>query len=366
MRPVLIALCLSACWTDYDPVAVEQVPFQNQHVLSDQGLVTTYELKLQCPDGQNARFYTIHDPTAEGPLSAAVILHSSSFDYVLDPVATSPFVGAHFAAQYDGTHRLERDWGVMKVWETIGMHPQVESTENNSGALPAALLDAGVVSFYPINCWGDLWHNTESRTNALASEYFSRWGGTFATWMTRLIQDAEFAALQGIEFDFELNDDGLHIIGLGDGTRGIISILKGDFVPEIAGLFVDSPVDDLKYWAEDPSFQDEALGLQRIFNYTTTAPDWNAWTLKALVNQGYADGAKVGMAYSETDPRVPYPEQSFKNMVVSINAHEEGLLLESKNAAHVHTNSDYALATEVVNFLLGKESAPDPETTPDP
>jgi hypothetical protein len=249
----------------------------------------------------------------------------------------------------------------MKVWETIGMHPRVESTETNTGALPAALADAGVVAFYPINCWGDLWHNTELRTNDLAAEYFPRWGGTFATWMSRLVQDPEFATLQGIEFDFEVSDSGLHLIGLGDGARGIISVLKGGYVPRIAGIFVDSPMDDLSYWAEGDSFGEEAIGLQRIFNYTTAAPDWNAWTLKALVNQGHADGAKVAMAYSETDPRVPYPEQSFNDMVVSINAHEQGLLLKSSEPAHVLSNKDPAMALQVVNFLLGRMDEPQPE-----
>jgi hypothetical protein len=244
------------------------------------------------------------------------------------------------------------------------MYPQIESTENNTGALPAALVEAGVVAFYPINCWGDLWHNTEIRTNDQAAEFFPRWGGTFASWMSRLAQEPEFAALQGVEFDFEISDAGLHLIGLGDGARGIISILKGENVPTIAGIFVDSPVDDLSYWAEDSVFSEEATGLSRIFNYTDSPPDWNSWTLRALVNQGHADGAKVAMAYSETDPRVPYPEASFKNMIVSINAHAQGLLLASASPSHVLSNQDPVMARQVVNFLLGREDEEAEADTP--
>jgi hypothetical protein len=365
VRILPLALCLSACWSDFEAKSIDQVAFQNTHWASDSAVVTTYELKLQCPDGENARFYTVHDASVEGPMTAAVVLHSSAFDYVREPAAEAPLVGPHFADKFEDTHRLAQDWGVMKVWETLGMHPQVESTETNTGALPAALAEAGVVAFYPINCWGDLWHNTEIRTNDQALEFFPRWGGTFASWMARLAQDPEFATLQGMDFDFEISDAGLHLIGLGDGARGITSILKGDYVPTIAGIFVDSPVDDLSYWAEDNAFAEEAAGLERIFNYTTAAPDWNSWTLKALVNQGHANGAKVAMAYSETDPRVPFPEVSFKNMIVSINAHEQGLLLTSSLPAHVLSNQDPAMARQVVNFLLGRTDDT-PEEEPEP
>ncbi len=361
MRILLASIALTACWTPYEPVEFEQVPFQNNHVLTDQGVVTTYELSLFCPDGNRARFYTVHDPTVEGPRPIALVLHSSAFDYVTNPVSLSPLAGAHYAARYDDTHRLERDWGVMKVWETLGMHPQVESVEQNTGTLPAALLDAGAVAFYPINCWGDLWHNTEDYTNDLTTDFFPRWGGTVANWMGRLIEDSEFATLQNISFDFEAEAGGIHLIGLGDGARGVVSILKSVQGPTLASVFVDSPIDDLSYWANEAGFEDEAAGLRRIFNYTETAPDWNAWTLKALINQGFADGARVGLALSKADPRVPFPQDSFNNLIASVNNHEEGLVLEATEATHVQTNSNLERATQVVNFLLDRPAEPEPE-----
>ena len=118
------------------------MPFQNEHLSSDQAIVSTYELKLQCPDGENARFYTVHNTGFEGPQTVAIVLHSSAFDYVYNPVASEPLVGSHYAAKHEDVHRLEKDWGVMKVWETLGMHPQIETAETNTGALPAALADA--------------------------------------------------------------------------------------------------------------------------------------------------------------------------------------------------------------------------------
>ena len=365
MRVLLASLLLTACWTDLEPVEYEQIPFQNEHVLSEQGVVTTYQLNLLCPDGDKARFYTVHDPNVEGPVPVAIVLHSSAFDYVTDPVSLAPLAGAHYAARYEDTHRLQRDWGVMKAWETLGMHPPVETVEVNTGTLPAALLDAGVATFYPINCWGDLWHNSEDYTNDLAAEFFPRWGGTFATWMTRLVEDTEFASLQGVEFDFEMDQEGIHLIGLGDGARGVVSILKSTQKPELASVFVDSPVDDLSFWAEEPGFEAEATGLQRIFSYTDQAPDWNAWTLKALINQGFADGARVGLAFSKADPRVPFPEEAFDNLVASVNNHEEGLIIESLEATHVQVNNDLGRANEVVDFLLNRPVEPEPEPEPE-
>ncbi|MEC7241518.1 MAG: hypothetical protein VXW32_09785 [Myxococcota bacterium] len=361
MRVLPASLLLTACWTSFEPVEYEQVPFQNEHVLSEQGVVTTYQLNLLCPDGDKARFYTVHDPTFEGPLPIAVVLHSSAFDYVTDPVSLAPLAGAHYAARYEETHRLERDWGVMKVWETLGMHPQVETVETNSGTLPAALLDAGVAAFYPINCWGDLWHNSEVHTNDLAAEFFPRWGGTFAAWMARLVQDSDFAGLQGVEFPFEPDQQGIHLIGLGDGARGVVSILKSPDKPDLASIFVDSPVDDLSIWATDPAFEAEATGLHLIFSYSNQAPDWNAWTLKALINQGFADGARVGLAFSRADPRVPFPQDSFNNLIASVNNHEQGLVIESFDATHVQVNNDLDRSNQVVNFLLDRPAEPEPE-----
>jgi hypothetical protein len=252
----------------------------------------------------------------------------------------------------------------MKVWETLGMHPQIESTETNTGALPVALLNGGIAAFYPINCWGDLWHNTESQPNDTALDLFPRSGGSFAAWMAQVIQNPEFAASEGLGFDFELSDGGLHLIGLGDGARGVVSLLKGDTPPSVAGILIDSPVDDLSFWAQDRAFSAEKAGLQRIFNYSSNAPDWNAWTLKALINQGYADGAKVGLAFSKADPRIPFPEKSLQNLIAAIDGHEEGLLLESTATAHVLLNSDLSAAESAVRFLLGQEEEPTPEISP--
>ena len=66
----------------------------------------------------------------------------------------------------------------------------IDPSENNTGALATALLDANVVQLYPANCWGDLWHNQADETdNNYDLESFNRSGRTFAYWMTQLIQN---------------------------------------------------------------------------------------------------------------------------------------------------------------------------------
>jgi len=346
-----LAVTSLGCWSDYVPTEVDSVNFVNEHVRSENGIITTWELKLTCPDGENARFYTVHNSAIESPMPVALVLHSSAFDYIKNPVATDPLIGAHYAPSEEP--RLTQKWGIEKTWATLGMTPGVDSTEVNTGAIPAALVDEGVVAFYPINCWGDLWENNETIINDLAAEYFPRYGGTFAWWMIRLITEPDFAAAQGVEFDFEIDPSQLHLMGLGDGARGVINIVNQDNTPNIAGVFVDSPVDDLTVWATDPAFSDEALGLQRIYNYSPgNEPYWNNYTLKALINQNYLNGARIALVYSDSDPRVPYPQSNFANMVTAVEAHEEGLIVNTELPAHVHSNSNPVLAREVVSFLF--------------
>jgi hypothetical protein len=349
----LMTASMVGCWSDYVPTDVNSVTFTNEHVRSENGIVTTWELRLTCPDGENARFYTVHNDAIDGAMPVALVLHSSAFDYINNPIATDPLVGAHYAPSEEP--RLTQTWGIEKTWATLGMTAGVDSTEVNTGAIPAALVDEGVVGFYPINCWGDLWENNETIINDLATEYFPRYGGTFAWWMIRLITEPSFAEAQGVEFDFEIDPSQLHLIGLGDGARGVVNIVNNDNTPDIAGVLVDSPVDDLTVWATDPAFSDEATGLQRIYNYSPgNEPYWNNYTLKALINQNHLNGARIALVYSDNDPRVPYPQSNFANMITAVEAHEEGLIINTGLPAHVHSNGNADIAREVVEFLFAE------------
>ena len=282
-----IPILLSGCWMEYEAPELAGVPYTNDYVDSDSALVLTFEPNppLACPDGKAARFYVVYDPaktgTVETPESSdsgeagdtgpggpvddtgtdsatesapvAIVFHSSSFDYVVRPDIDDPLSGAHYRSGTDEYTRLHQGWGVAKVWETLGMHEAIEPTEVNLGTLPAALVNAGVVTLYPTNCWGDLWHNDlEGQPNDLATELgLQRYGFTYAQWMIRFLNDPDFAAGHKIDIGLDLDLDRLILVGLGDGARAIAEILQEDDSPTVHGVLLDSPIDDFSTWADD-------------------------------------------------------------------------------------------------------------------
>ena len=102
-----VLLMLLACWSvgeseDY----FATVPFTTPYAETQTGVVETVRTSLECPDGQNARFYVVHDQAANPDAPVAVVLHSSAFDYVITPDASEPLGGQHFAG-VSGYSRLE-------------------------------------------------------------------------------------------------------------------------------------------------------------------------------------------------------------------------------------------------------------------
>lgn len=344
-------LMLLACWSvgeseDY----FATVPFTTPYAETQTGVVETVRTSLECPDGQNARFYVVHDQAANPDAPVAVVLHSSAFDYVITPDASEPLGGQHFAG-VSGYSRLERGWGIQKAWETMGMFAQVETGEQNFGTLPSALLDAGVVAIYPINCWGDLWHNETGKfPNDLASEYIERNGGAFAWWMVRFVTDPEFAQSQGFYTQATFDADNLTLFGLGDGARGVVELAKRQ--PEgLQGIMVDSLIDDLSQWQEEvPGVGD---GLERIYYETDGGDiDWLNWSLKRRLNStNELNGVRIGFVYSDIDTRVPAG-----NLNGTLNnLRGSDCVVNTSVAAHVHTNSDLALAQDMVDYVVFDE-----------
>jgi len=348
-----------ACWKTPDPVDFEFVPFDNDSANATTGVVQTIETDLECPDGEPAKLYVVYDEEWTEPAPVAVVLHSSAFDYVVSPQPEAPLIGEHWAPTTDGVTRMTRRWGVQKVWETLGMHPQVEPAEVNHGTLPSALLDAGVAGVYPINCWGDLWHNeSPAAVNDKATEYLDREGGTFAWWQLRWLVDATFASSQGILPSASLDTDTLYLIGLGDGARGVNDLVKRGDRPEIAGVIIDSPIDDLDAWAETPGVDE---GLARIYydvagsDDTGGASSYNRHAIKRAVSEGDWDGVPTMLIYSDVDPRVP--SGSTAGLVTKLDERGQvtSCVVQTGEAAHVQSNSDIVLARQAVSFLTEGE-----------
>ncbi|HJN73648.1 MAG TPA: hypothetical protein QGF58_06905 [Myxococcota bacterium] len=354
-----------ACWKTPDPIDFTVVPFDNDLSGTTTGVVETIETDLDCPDGEGAKIYVVWDETWEEQRPVAIVLHSSAFDYVIEPQSDAPLIGEHWAATgEDGTTRMTRRWGVQKVWETLGMHPQVEPAEENYGTIPASLLDAGVVGVYPTNCWGDLWHDeSPDQVNDKATEYLDREGGTFAWWQLRWMVDATFAASQGITPSALIDSGEIYLVGLGDGALGVADLIRHEERPALAGVLLDSPVDDLDDWAETPGVGD---GLARIY-FEPGADDTGGesslaeWSIKRLVADGGFDEIPTMLVHSSVDPRVP--SGNVDGLVTKLEERGQvpSCVVDTGEAAHVQTNADIALARDVVNWLTTGESSRCPE-----
>ncbi len=353
---ILAILPLAGCWNDPITVDLGAVRFVHEGARVTTGVIETDAWDLDCPDGQQARFYVLHDTTWTEPVPVAILLHGSAFDYVIDPAEDDPLDGPHYAAGNGSVTRLHRAWGVGKAWEALGMVPQLDPAEVHTGALPAALLDAGVAVVLPINCWGDLWHNETGRQdNDLEADLFARNGRVLPVRLARALADPDYAAGLGIEFPMEPAPGELLYVGLGDGGRGVIELLLDPDAPAPRAVLVDSFIEDLSPWADDPLFDREQEGLARIYHYTpgVDEPDWSAWTLQHLVEQGALDDARLAIVTSSGDPEIPYARTHYDGLVAAVDARGlDALVDDSDEVVHVRSNRDDLLARSLVDFLL--------------
>jgi len=354
-------LLLTACWVQPEDIPFELVAFENEHTRAEGAVVDTFEYGLSCPDGEPARFYTVYDPDWIGPVATAVVLHSSVFDYVIAPTPGSPPEGTHYATGLGEQTRLHQAWGIAKVWETLGMYPTIDATEVNTGALPSVLVDKGVAAVYPINCWGDLWHNEGSvQPNDEAGDLFSRNGHALAVRIMRLLSDTDFRLTKGVEFGFEPDLNRLMVAGLGDATTGVVDLMRREDVAHTFGVLFDAPVDDLSVWAENAQFSDRAKGLQRIFNYDPTdtdperrdPPDWSEFSIEGLALDGGLEGKRTAVLYSRTDPFVPFPDVHYTGMLEALGDDDLIWASDTERSEHVFSNSDSDLARKAIEFLM--------------
>lgn len=364
----LAAVLLGGCWSFPDTSELATVAFDNAIVNTTTGVIATIETNLECPDGEYARIYVVYDEAITTPAPVAVVFHSSAFDYVLDPKAANPLNGTHFAGNVS---RMDWSWGVRKVWETFGLHAQIDPVEDNLGTLPAALLDQGIVGIYPTNCWGDLWQNGRAEyENDIASEYIERDGGIFAWWMIRILFEQSFADIQGIDIPVDFDAQQLYLIGLGDGARAVIGLLaRGGDLPTPDAILLDAPIDDLAQWGDEvPGVQD---GLKRIFYNpdNPNQPDVDRWSLNEMLRSNAADDypalwgtPRLGIVYSSSDPKVPAGnlDRIIENKLPRlVEAGNQVCLMDTRDNAHVFTNADNARARGLVDWMLGGDTPSD-------
>lgn len=341
---------LFACFkpvADLPPLNFDQVPYSNDFLEVSDARVSVFDTSLTCPDGEAARVFALWREGLEVDAPVAILLHGGAFDYVLSPATGD----GRPARTYRADSRLTRAWSVTKVWETLGLNTldPVDPQEANLGALPAALTDAGFVTVVPANCWGDLWHNEAGVVdNDAEAEGFARDGRAAANNALRMITDPDFALEQGFQVPVSVDTGQIHLIGIGDGGRGVAELLLREPAAAVAGALVDSPPDLLSAWLSDPvTFGDEAAGLLPIFGEEALLRV-DDFSLRAAADGGRLP-PRVGLVWSSADPQVP--AAAIAPTAATLAA--AGAWVDDRaDAAHTALNSDITLARAAALYLL--------------
>jgi hypothetical protein len=322
------------------------VPYESPHLTAEDVLIHRFESTLTCPDGNPAEFFIVaaEGATAESPV--AIVLHSGAFDFVIERSDGEPLSGPHYHAQ----SRLEADFGVAKVYETLGLQvTDLDPAEENEGTLPAALANQGMVQFIPANCWGDLWHNEEGiQYNDIETDGFPRNGLTFAWWMVRIATDPDFAAGQGVDLDIAWDPESLYLLGLGEGGRGVVELLAHGDMPAVSGALIDSSPDDLSAYLRSPSiFGDEIEGISRIFagEALDRVSDWSIAALADTL------ALPPHLVYLWSDGNTRLPMDATSEGASALIGRPGSWVVNTHEPVHVISNSDLTRAREVVDFL---------------
>lgn len=338
------------CWkpsAELTELTFDEVPYDHPDLLSDTVVISAFDTSLDCPTGEDARFFAVYDTAVTGPAPVAIVLHSGAFDYVVEPDLSNALAGR----TYRGESRLDRGWAISKVWETLGLYYDiVDPYEDNTGALSVTLANQGFVQLHPGNCWGDMWHNEQGyQDNQVDLDGFDRNGRTFAYWMIRMIAEQSFAGDQGFSIPVQLSPTDVYLVGLGDGGRGVREVLTHDNILPIKGVLVDSSPDDLSaYQADEEIWADELEGFSRIFR-EDNMDSLEEWSLANLV--GTSDmPERLAFIWSDGDPRQPVA--SMEGTAAAL-AEVEGVWVSNRREpGHVFVNSDLELADAAVDFLV--------------
>ena len=343
---MLLLTALMGCWPDdstRSSLDFTELPYDNGY-LSTNATVTFFDTTLPCPGGEGTRFAAVYPSDVTGPAPVAIVLHSGAFDYLL----ANDLDGIH----YYNPGRLDRGWAVSKVWETLGLSlNKIDASEENLGTLPAALANAGFVQLFPANCWGDLWHNEQGiQDNDYAKEAFSRNGRTVAGWMTEIVSDEAIASSRNFSVPVQLDPELIFLIGLGEGGRGVVELLMRDNTPPIAGVLLDSSPDDLTpYIAPLNTFQDVEEGISRIFGEKDLARIQD-WSLKSMIDANTPLPPRVGLVWSDGDPRIPL--DAIQPTALAVEQLDGAWVQNMRSSGHVFLNSNPDLAAAAVEYLL--------------
>jgi hypothetical protein len=356
MRQALLLLpLLTACAQPYEDLAkldFSEVAYESEHVASDDAVIQAVDTAVTCPDGESARVFFAFRSSLQGPVPAALVLHSGAFDYIVQPDEDDPVAGLHYRAD----SRLSRQWGIAKVWETLGLSRfPVDPEEGSEGTLIAALVDAGVVVVLPSNCWGDLWHRADVATgdsvDDLGPEGFLRQGGAFAQLMMDAIYDPETAADAGVRVPLEINLDEVHLVGLGTGGRGVADLLHSEANAGRAprSVVLDSTPDLVApYLADRLQWGPEVDGMQTIYGDALST-----WDAEGSVSALAAAGAlpdRTAVLWSSLDTQVPVAAVLPTGLAVAGLGGSQ-VAVDVLQEGTVASNRDHGLAADTVLYM---------------
>ncbi len=353
LLPVLCSaavVSLAGCWkpsAELTELTFDEVPFDHPDVVSSTVVISAFDSTLDCPNGEDARFFAVYDTAQVETAPVAIVLHSGAFDYVVEPEPGNALAGR----TYRGISRLDRGWAISKVWETLGLYYDVvDPYEENTGTLAAALANRGFVQLHPSNCWGDMWHNEQGyQDNQSDVEGFDRNGRTFAYWMIRMIAEQSFAGDQGFVVPLQLSAQDIYLFGLGDGGRGVREVLTHENLLPIKGALVDSAPDDLTaYQADEEVWADELAGFSRIFR-EENMESLDQYTLAGLAESGELP-ERTAFIWSDGDPRLPVA--SLENTAAALSGADDVWVSNRREPGHVFVNNDYELADAAIEYLV--------------
>ena len=115
-----LALLMAGCFQpteDLSTIDTLVVPYESPHLTDDGVSIHRFESKLTCPGGEPAEFFVVAGSETDATSPVAVVLHSGAFDYVVERSDEGPLAGPHYHAQ----SRLDAEFGVAKVYETLGL-----------------------------------------------------------------------------------------------------------------------------------------------------------------------------------------------------------------------------------------------------